>query len=773
MDQSKQYIQYSFMTTHKKSLHPKSALRLIGILVLILLTLSGVFVAFRYQLPLPVCGDQFAAGPERFSQQWWTCPRELNQHVRVIGNLGNEDLADVKFNADNLHGWVLTKGGEVSGTLDGGISWQKLGRVRELGVSPDVLFTELIASEDSSRLWVIAKPEPSSLGNRAAIIFNSNDGGRTWAMQEEKITTLPITSSTELFFLDHNRKTWLADRHSTTLHSANGGSHWLVVDESGNEKEEFLFGITFDSSKKNGWALGDNFILKTTDGGQHWKRIENLPNKIKDSEFVSKEYDEKLNAFRTFHVDQTGRHIWIAGLASMVFHSADAGETWSQKNLPSLPNITHISFSQDNLHGWVISNLLFPNSIVLETGDGGKSWKEKHLPVLNKHNGIFIAKDQRHLWLAGNHGSLLHSRDGGINWQPQANHPMSNIFDIDVNEQTGQAWLLSNKGIWRSKDKEETWDVVLNDDAADFFPPSLVRFDKSGQRGIVLGTWYQHENYLARTTDGGQTWIPITPDSLQKNDSSGTSKNDFRADGFVMSKDGEKILVYNSSRHFLSKNYGETWQELITNIASEEQLALHKQANNCSRIYSVEIFSRDSGVTRNQREWDTDPFCQLPNKTKSEIGFGKDLSDVKLQNLEVRNEKNGAWEIYSENMSYPATWFTFTEDGKYGIATSNRKGKILISEDHAKHWRENTIPTTSRLYTVHYSSDEKQVWVVGERSAMFMSEDNGKTWQAKGLYQRLPPPWFYALCLGLGLMCLTLVIYKFFKHIRIKHKMFR
>jgi photosystem II stability/assembly factor-like uncharacterized protein len=733
--------------------------------MLILLTLSGVFVAYHYQQPLPVCGDQFAAKPVRFSRAWWTCPTELNRHARVNGNIGNQDLVDVKFSTDNLRGWVLTKRGEVSGTLDGGISWRKLGGIRDLGVSPDVIFTELIASDDSSKLWVIAKPEPSSSEPRAAMIFNSTDSGGTWAMQEERITPLPVTSSTELLFLDPNKKTWLADQHSTTLLTANGGSHWLVVDESGEEKEEFLFGITFDSSKKNGWALGDNFILKTTDGGQHWKRIENLPNKIKASEFVSKEYDEKLNAFRTFHVDQTGRHIWIAGLATSIFHSADAGETWSQKNLPSLPNITHISFSQDNLHGWAISNLLFPNSIVLETSDGGKSWQEKHLPLLNKHNGIFIAEDQRHLWLAGNHGSLLHSRDGGINWQPQASHPMSNIFDIDVNEQTGHAWLVGNKGIWHSKDKGETWDVVLRDDAADFFPPSLVRFDKTGQRGIVLGTWYQQDDYLARTIDGGQTWIPIKPDPKQK--------NDFRADGFVVSKDGEKILVYNANREFLSMDFGETWLELFKDIGKEKQLALQKQSSTCSRTYNIEIFARNSGVTRKQREWDTDPLCRLPNKTKSEIGFENDLSDVKLQNLEVLNEKNGAWEIYSENMSYPATWFAFTEDGKYGVATSNRKGKIVISENHAKNWRENTMPTTSRLNTVRYSSDEKQVWAVGEHNAMFMSEDNGETWQAKGLYQRLPPPWFYALCLGLGLMCLTLVIYKFFKHIRIKHKMLR
>ncbi len=730
-------------------------------------TLFGVFLAYRYQQSLSACGD---AAPKKFSKQWWVCPRELNQHLRVIGNLGNENLADVKFNADNLHGWVLTKGGEVSRTLDGGISWRKLGGVRELGVSPDALFTELIASEDSSKLWVIAKPEPSS-AKQAASIFNSTDGGKTWTMQEKNILPLPVASSTELFFLDQNKKTWLADRHSTTLHSANGGSYWLVVDESGKEREEFLLGITFDSSKKNGWALGENFLLKTTDGGQHWQRIENLSNKIKDRKLLPKEHNEKLNIFQTFHVDQTGRHIWIAGFSTTILHSADAGETWSQQILPSLPYFTHISFSQDNLHGWAISTMLFPNSIVLETSDGGKNWKEKHLPVLNKHNGIFIANDQRHLWLAGNHGSLLHSRDGGINWQPQANHPMSNIFDIDVNEQAGQAWLLSNKGIWRSKDKGETWDVVLNDDAADFGLPSLIRFDKTGQRGIVLGSWYQHENYLARTTDGGQTWTPITPDSLQKNDSSGTSQNDFRADGFVMSKDGEKILVYNSSRHFLSKNYGETWQELITNHASEEQLALQKQANSCSRIYLSKSFGHHSGILREQREWDADPFCQLPNKTKSEIGFGKDLSDVKLQNLEVRNEKNGVWEIYSEKMSYPAMWFAFTADGKYGLATSYHEGKIVISGDHGKHWREYAVPTTSRLNTVRYSSDEKQAWAVGERNAMFMSEDNGKTWQAKGLYQRLPPPWFYALCLGLGLMWLLLVTYKIRKHVSVKRNL--
>ena len=756
------------MNTRDKTLYPNFIYQLRAqIVILISLTLLAVFIAYLYQQSLPLCDD---AASEKFSKPWWTCPREVNQHVRIVGNLGDADLADVKFSSDNSRGWVLTKRGEVSETLDGGTSWRKLGEVRDLSVSPGVLFTELIASEDSSKLWVIAEPEPWSRGYRDAVIFGSTNGGRTWTLQEKSITPLPDTSSGKQFFVDQHRKTWLTDRYSATLISANSGSHWLVVDQSGVEKEEFLFGITFDSAKKNGWALGEDFVLKTTDGGQHWQRIEDIPSKIKDRKFIEKEHGEQLNAFRTFHVDQTGRHIWIAGLASTVFHSADAGETWSQQVLTSLPNITHISFSQDNLHGWVISSMLFHNSFVLETRDGGKTWKEKQFPISNKHNGLFIADDQRHLWLPGNQGTLLHSRDGGTNWQLQASHLTPNIFDIDVNDRTGEAWLLGNKGIWHSRDKGETWNVALSDDAADFFLPSFIRFDQTGQRGIVLGTWYQHDEYLARTTDGGRTWTRITPEVLQKNSSSDTRRDEYRADGFVMSKDGKEILVYNASRDFLSRDYGETWQELNTNPADEKQLTLQKQASSCSRIYGVETISRDVGATREQREWATNAFCQLPHNTQAEIGLRQVSSVLKLGDLDALKNVSNVDGADSKGVNYPAIWFDFTEDGKYGVAASNRKGKIIASKDSGEHWREYTVPTTSRLYTVRYSSDEKQAWAVGEQSAIFMSEDNGKSWQAKGQYQRLPPPWFYALGLSLGLMWLVLMIYKIRKHTSIKRE---
>jgi len=398
--------------------------------------------------------------------------------------------------------------------------------------------------------------------------------------------------------------------------------------------------------------------------------------------------------------------------------------------------------------------------MVLTTSDGGKTWLEKRLPMRTTFNSFFIAQDQKHLWMVGNEGSLLSSIDGGVNWVSKASQLSSNIFDIDVNEQTGQAWLVGNRGMWRSKDNGDTWNNVLSDVANNPYLSSSIRFDITGQRGVVLGAWSQHGDYLTQTSDSGKTWKRIELETLQKDDDSSFLQTTSQIDGFVMSKDGKEILAYGSDRDFLSIDYGETWQRLTHNVNDEKHLAMPKQTNSCSRTFLSKHLGEHASISREQREWDKHPFCQLLNRTKVDASSGKSTIDFQLKNIEIRNEKNDTWIPYSENIFYPALWFTFSTDGKYGMATSYSEGKIIVSEDRGEHWREYAIPTTSRLNTVRHSSDEKQAWAVGERNAMFMSEDNGKTWQAKGLYKRLPPPWFYALCAALSFMYLMLVIFK-------------
>lgn len=372
MDQSKQCIQYSFMTTHKKSLLPKFVFRLLGILILILLTLSGVFVAFRYQQPLPVCGDQFAAAPERFSQQWWTCPRELNRHARVIGNIGNKDFVDVKFSVDNSRGWALSYDGRVFGTTDGGLQWATLGK-SEIGGR----FTQLKFNEDGLHGWILGGSSAWVFGPGSTDILTTKDGGKTWTPYEgsDVISGLKDNSSGMVWAKDGNRA-WLLGAQNTILHSKDGGKQWKH--QFIGTKNDVLLDIAFDKEGQTGWAVGElRSILKTTDGGEHWRRIRNFPKKLDDGASVN-EYQRSF--FSTVRISGDGQQIWINGDDGEIIRSSDAGLHWYIQPTP-FNRLKIIQISDDGLHWWAINNEGYESAMLIETHDAGKTWLEKKTPA--------------------------------------------------------------------------------------------------------------------------------------------------------------------------------------------------------------------------------------------------------------------------------------------------------------------------------------------------------------------------------------------------------
>ena len=749
------------MTTHKKSLHPKSALRLIGILVLILLTLSGVFVAFRYQQPLPVCGDQFAAGPERFSQQWWTCPRELNRHARVVGNIGNKDFVDVKFSTDNLHGWALSKDGQVFGTVDGGLQWTMLGKP-ETGLT----FSELRFDEDGLHAWLLGGSAAWAFGPGSTEIFSSNDGGKTWISYEDSdvISGLKNNSSSMVWAKD-GKRVWIIGEQSTILHSNDGGKQWKQ--QFTGIDDDILFDVAFDKEGKIGWAVGEvRSILKTTDGGEHWQRVRNFPQKLTDE---TRPDEVRQFVYYSVHVSSDGQQIWMVGEEGKIAHSSDAGLHWNLQQTPSFGQLTDLQISEDGLHGWTISNKRYIDAKLIETHDAGKTWLEKKMPANFAIRQVTIAKDNQHIWMVGAQGSIIASNDAGVSWTTQASQFSATVTDLNMHTVTERGWFVSNKGLWRSLDNGDTWMVVFNDDASFIAyhnePQPRISFDASGQLGMIFGDWKKRHNYLASTLDGGDTWQQISPRIPQKSNESEEPELDFstyKVSGMLINKGGQQVLIYDLDHVLTSSDHGTTWSkkprtdtynDLVPDFAAQGFCSVKLHTGNVGDIM----------IWKEQADLQTSNFCKFfeyLEKSDAQTDSQSRLPapyHFPLKNVEVQNKSERKWELYGENKNYPILWLSLTEDGKHGIAIGRNYEKIIASEDNGEHWREYAIPSTSRLNTVRYSSDEKQAWAVGEHNAMFMSEDNGKTWQAKGQYQRLPPPWFYALCLGLGLISAMLM----------------
>lgn len=163
-----------------------------------------------------------------------------------------------------------------------------------------------------------------------------------------------------------------------------------------------------------GYACGTNFILKTTDGGDNWNKIET------DYDFKTIDFPSEMIGF-------------AAGKDSTICKTIDGGLTWTQLHTPHLINtfldFNSIVFKDENI-GFIAAGGFETNEgfsiwnsygYILKTTDGGKSWEYKNtwtgmesIFIIEGTNTIYAAGGIQSPW--GPENTLLKSVDMGNDW---------------------------------------------------------------------------------------------------------------------------------------------------------------------------------------------------------------------------------------------------------------------------------------------------------------------------------------------------------------------
>jgi hypothetical protein len=164
----------------------------------------------------------------------------------------------------------------------------------------------------------------------------------------------------------------------------------------------YLTGIQFVSAAQ-GWAVGQDAILATTDGGLRWTAQRTGPLGLTSVDFISSQVGWAVGTDTLLATSDGGAH-WTAlpepcpPIRSVHFISPDAGfAVAGGRNLgdfgPAIPEIA---------------------GVVLATGDGGRSWQV--LPTPADPQTVCFS-DPRDGWL-GADGRLYRTTDGGRSWVP-------------------------------------------------------------------------------------------------------------------------------------------------------------------------------------------------------------------------------------------------------------------------------------------------------------------------------------------------------------------
>lgn len=454
--------------------------------------------------------------------------------------------------------------------------------------------------------------------------------------------------------------------NSYTLKTTDGGENWRKMPTYDNE---FYESICFTDTR-HGWMANWSKILRTTDSGESWQLVLNSVGGNPGSYF----FLDSLNAFITRH---NGGNI---------FRTNNGGISWDSLGTP-WPETRWIDalHFHDHLHGWAIGTTVTDSSYIFRTADGGLTWS----PVYKKNSwssyGDWIHfTDLQNGWTNYFHSDsetqavLGRTTDGGNTWTFQSfidTIKYTYLTDIHfISPDTG--FLASNRKIYKTTNGGNFWEISddLGNDSTDYSSFSKIHFIDN-QIGFEVGGI----NLIRKTTNGGISW---------------EEKSRFPSGGGISIWPMDSLTAFISgSKGFIGKtlNQGTTWSTI-------------KTPANCI-LTNIQFVNPSTGLAVG----DTGTIVKTTNGGTN--WMAKPSGTMRsLKKLVMINTQLG--------------WIC------------GDTGTLLKTTDEGETWQPQTIGSTVN-FTVIQFLDSLTGWVSGQGGAIFRTNDGGQTWQDKSTPQNV------------------------------------
>jgi photosystem II stability/assembly factor-like uncharacterized protein len=274
---------------------------------------------------------------------------------------------------------------------------------------------------------------------------------------------------------------------------------------------------------ETGWAVTEQFALRTTDGGLTWNDL-HLPDATAPG-----------NNSTIFALDKNTAWILVADSqdpmhTGTLYRTHDGGLNWETISVPFGGG--RLDFV-DAAQGWMMLNLgVATGSMavsIFRTEDGGNTWFEVYtndpsqpeagdsLPFGGIKNNL-IAKDGQTAWVAGVIYApetiyLFKSTDGGQTWAPQPLPAAPSTQNTEAGTDGPQLLSMSDAilPVHFSGETQRTGFYISHDGGDSWvFNTMMPGFGKSDFVSSADG-FYWNGSQLFATVDGSATWNAINP----------------------------------------------------------------------------------------------------------------------------------------------------------------------------------------------------------------------------------------------------------------------
>lgn len=187
------------------------------------------------------------------------------------------------------------------------------------------------------------------------------------------------------------------------------------------------------------------------------------------------------------------REAWAVGNFGAIYHTVDAGKTWS----PADSRTRNPLFSIDlvGAKGWVVGK----SALILHTADGGASWKQQKAAISEEKPLFKVAAiDENTVWAVGDWGAITVTRDGGAHWEDRSLKEDAVLYDIKFLDAQHGAICGEFGTVLTTNDGGTTWQKRNTGTEKTLFG---VHFS-TPEKGWAVGL----DGLLIRTVDGGETW---------------------------------------------------------------------------------------------------------------------------------------------------------------------------------------------------------------------------------------------------------------------------
>ena len=295
--------------------------------------------------------------------------------------------------------------------------------------------------------------------------------------------------------------------------------------------------------------------------------------------------------------------------------------------------------------------------------------------------------DSKHIFASGSHGIVVHSIDGGKNWNVQSVAGAENLDFRDIHAIDADNILIVSAGtparIYRSKDGCQTWTKVLERTDPKFFFDAIDFWDQ--QTGIVMGDPIGSRLCLFKTIDGGKTWkqldsAPATNLGEAGFAASGTNTICSGKNRLLVALGGaEENMSAVSSRVLLSEDRGATW------TAAEVPIKRTPSAG----IFSLHFVSEQNVVA---------------------VGGDYKKPDMIDGTLAISADSGKTWTATQSaaGLSGFRSCVSMTADRGHLIAVG--PNGTDISDDYGKSWKR---ASDEGFHAIDFSDDGKAGWATG------------------------------------------------------------